>query len=61
VALAPDSVRSEIFSRIWIGYGSGKNNSGSGHLWIRNEFEVNLSKKLTKFDEFSTKMLKFKI
>jgi hypothetical protein len=60
MALAPDPVRSETFSRIWIGYGSGKKHSGSGHLWIRNEFEVILSKKLTKFDEFSTKMINFK-
>jgi hypothetical protein len=46
-----------------VGYGSGKNHSGSGsvHLRVQNEFEVNYSVQLIKFDNFSKKMLNLKV
>jgi hypothetical protein len=31
---------------------------GSGQLQIQNEFEVKLLRKMIKFDDFSTKMLR---
>jgi hypothetical protein len=49
--------------KLLAGSGSRKNNSGSGQLWIRNEFEKRkeYSGKLIKFDYFSTKMFNLKI
>jgi hypothetical protein len=35
--------------------------SSYGQLWIRNDLKWNLSEKLIKFDNFSTKMLNLKI
>ncbi len=58
-----------IWIRIWsdqkllAGSGSEKHHSGSGQLWIRNEFEKRkeYSGKLIKFDYFSRKMVNLKL